>query len=152
MVRFKDYDAASSSDSEKREEFEFVIGGVTFTAPPDHEARKMLDFLRKSASENSATIADGILAILGREIWNHIYNPRNGTPASWNAVRMLCNDLAVYYGGGIVGTPKAVLAPEPTETPQMEEETSMIGSEEISGSSSDGETSNDTELVSTDSD
>lgn len=154
MARFKDYDVAAERNSEKREEFEFVLGGDTFVALPDQEAHTMLDFLRKTASDNSADIADGIKVILGREVWNRIYRPLPGAKqVKWDAVRMLCNDLAIYYGGGIVGDPKALIREPQEQTPEAptEAETSPDGSDPTSGDSTTGETLSDTELQPTES-
>lgn len=152
MTRFKDYDVAAERDSDKREDFEFVLGGDSYTALPEQEARTMLDFLRKTASENSADIADGIKTILGKEIWNRIYRPLPGASSvKWGAVRALCNDLAIYYGGGIVGSPKAVMGDQPTMEPVITAEISPDGSVDTSGSLPDGETLSDSEPPPTDS-
>lgn len=153
MTRFKDYDQAAERSSDKREDFEFVLGGDTFVALPEQDAKSMLEFLRKTASENTADIADGIRMILGKEVWNRIYRPLpDSQKISWESVRMLCNDLATYYGGGLVGSPKAVMGDRsPTDTPPIEEETSPPGSEDTSGPSTDGEILSDLELLPIDS-
>lgn len=152
MTRFKDYDVAAEVASDKREDFEFVLGGDTFVAPPEQEARTMLEFLRKTASENSADIVQGIRTIVGNEIWNRIYRPLPGSKkVLWDSVRTLCNDLAIYYGGGIVGTPKVVMGDQPTLEPVIVAETLPDGSEDTPGSSSDGETLNEQEEPPTDS-
>jgi len=144
VTRFKDYDAALREL--EPETFEFKIGGREFVAPTDADARQMLDFLRKAASTNSRDVADGMRAILGEDVWGYIYEkpeliPRNGGVKSqerekipWSLIRALVNDLAVYYGGGIVGAPKAVVDPQQMMNPPTEGETSSSGSDEESGS------------------
>lgn len=152
MTRFKDYDVAAEVTSDKREDFEFVLGGDTFVAPPEQEARVMLDFLRKTASENSADIVEGIKTIVGSEIWNRIYRPLPGSKkVLWDSVRNLCNDLAIYYGGGIVGAPKVVMGEQQTLEPVIMAETLPNGLEDTSGSSTDGETLSEPEPQPTDS-
>lgn len=150
MTRFKDYDAALNEL--EPEVFEFRIGGREFTAPTDADARQMLDFLRKTASNNSREVADGMHAILGEDVWSYIYQkpevvkgengeqtvvPRPTIP--WPLIRALVNDLAVYYGGGIVGVPKAVVDAQQIVSPQTVEEPSTTGSRNTSGSSTIGD-------------
>lgn len=162
MTRFKDYDAALAEL--EPESFEFRIGERDFVAPQDADAKQMLDFLRKSASTNSATVADGMHALLGDEIWSFIYQRPslvvdNGETEvverpkiPWPALRALINDLATYYGGGLVGDPKAGEAALHLINPPTTEEPSMDGSETTSGSSMDGTISNEEEQETTDTD
>lgn len=159
MTRFKDYDAAIK-DLEP-EDFEFRIGGRDFVADSEADARAMLDFLRKTASTNSRDVADGMRAVLGEEVWGYIYerpkiSTENGEVVQeerpkipWPLIRALVNDLAVYYGGGIVGAPKAVVDAQQIVNPPMAEEPSTNGSEETSGSSTTSETLNELVLGST---
>ncbi len=142
MARFKDYDAAVQDLDP--EEFEFILGGRDFVAPIDIDAAQMLSFLRLTASTNAGDVAKGMRAVLGDEIWNYLFFvpvkddevPR--PDIGWIAIRELVNDLAVYYGGGIVGAPKAVVDPQLVVSPQMEEEPSQDTSTDTSGSSTDG--------------
>lgn len=162
MVRYKDYDAAA--EELEPEAFEFTIGGKEFTAPIDLDAKEMLQFLRLTASQDSSEVARGMRALLGDKVWVYIYSKTllvedgegsaefEDRPAiNWYALRALINDLAIYYGGGIVGIPKAVVDAQQVVNPPTEEETSTTGSDEQSGSSTDGESSSEEELVSTDS-
>lgn len=157
MARFKDYDAAGL-DLEP-EIFEFRLGGRDFTATSEVDARQVLTFMRLTVSRNSADVARAFQSLLGDEVWDYINQRiqvgKDGVESrqkiTWLSVRALANDLAVFYGGGVVGDPKVErMDPQLDESPQMEGEPSKDGLTPTSGSSIIGDLLSEEELLNTD--